>query len=69
VQVCESGSSEPLDLNTVLGRLRAQADRVCLPESVWAIVEAARARGIPWRRLSPAGVLQLGHGSHQQRAS
>jgi cyanophycin synthetase len=68
VQLCESCSHEPLDLNTMVSRLRALADRVCLPDSVWAIVEAARARGIPWRRLSPAGVLQLGQGSGQRRA-
>jgi cyanophycin synthetase len=70
LQLCEScDGQQPLDLSPAIDRLRDLAHRVCLPDSVWAMVEAARARGIPWRRLSRHGVLQLGWGGRQRRAS
>ena len=69
LQLCgfTDGGVSP-DLQAAIDRLRALASRVCLPESVWAIAQAARARGIPVRRLSRSGVLQLGYGSSARRS-
>lgn len=59
----------PPDVAAAVGRLREVATRSCLPPSVWAIAEAATARGIPWRRIGRSDVLELGFGSRQRRAS
>jgi cyanophycin synthetase len=48
-------------------RLREVADRVCLGPSTRAIVQAARRRGIPTRRLTGGSLVQLGHGIQQRR--
>lgn len=51
----------------IRGRLVERADDVCLGPSTMLIVEAAAARGIPWRRLGDLSLVQFGHGRRQRR--
>jgi cyanophycin synthetase len=44
-----------------------RADDVCLGPSTMLIVDAAAARGIPWRRLGDLSLVQFGHGRRQRR--
>ena len=57
----------PFDVQAELAELRALHQRVCLGPSTNAIVEAARNRGIPVRRLNTESLVQLGYGSRQRR--
>ncbi|MCI0455795.1 MAG: hypothetical protein L0Z62_02285 [Gemmataceae bacterium] len=57
----------PYDVSAEIEKLRALARRVCLPPRAAALVEAARRRDIPVRRLGPEGLVQLGHGARQRR--
>ncbi len=57
----------PFDIDANLKRLRELADRVCLGPSTNAIVDAARARNIPVRRLNAGSLVQFGHGKKQRR--
>ena len=57
----------PFDIDGHLQRLRELADRVCLGPSTMAIVEAARLRNIPMRRLNARSLVQLGQGIRQRR--
>ena len=57
----------PFDINANLTRLRELADRVCLGPSTSAIVEAAKARNIPMRRLNAGSLVQFGQGKKQRR--
>lgn len=57
----------PFDVNDELKRLRELADRVCLGPSTAAIVDAARLRNIPTRRLNAGSLVQLGQGIKQRR--
>ena len=57
----------PFDLAGELHKLRELAAEVLLGPSTAAIVDAARLRGIPVRRLNTASLVQLGHGSRQRR--
>ena len=57
----------PFDIETHLKRLRELADRVCLGPSTTAIVEAARQRNIPARRLNSGSLVQFGQGKKQRR--
>jgi len=50
-----------------LRRLRELADRLCLGPSTQAIVTAAKARGIPFVRMSHGNLVQLGYGKAQRR--
>jgi cyanophycin synthetase len=59
---------EPFTLEAELEALRAIADRYRLGPSTVAIVDAARARGIPVLRLTADdSLVQLGYGINQQR--
>jgi cyanophycin synthetase len=59
---------EPYDAPAALERLREMADEYRMGPSTRAIVNAARRRKIPVRRLTPTGSLvQLGYGIHQKR--
>lgn len=59
---------EPFDVAAEVARLRAIALRVALGPSTMAIVNAARDRGIPWRRIrEDISLVQLGHGAQQRR--
>jgi cyanophycin synthetase len=55
------------DLAGMLTKLRDLAHEVSLGPSTRAIVEAARARGIPVHRLSEGSLVQLGWGERQRR--
>jgi cyanophycin synthetase len=57
----------PFDAGAEVGRLRRLAGKVCLGPSTAAIVAAARARGIPARRLNSESLVQLGHGARRRR--
>lgn len=57
----------PFDIEVNLKRLRELADRVCLGPSTLAIVDAARNRNIPVRRLNTGSLVQLGQGAKQRR--
>lgn len=59
---------EPFDLEAALEHLRDVVDCHALGPSTKAIVDAAKQRGIPWRRLQPGrSLIQLGHGVKQRR--
>jgi cyanophycin synthetase len=59
---------EPYDAPAALERLRELADDYRLGPSTRAIVDAARRRRIPVRRLTPTGSLvQFGYGIYQKR--
>ena len=57
----------PFDVEGEVKRLRQLADRVCLGPSTNAIVDAAKARNIPVRRLNDRSLVQLGQGVKQRR--
>jgi cyanophycin synthetase len=54
-------------LDSELERLRMLADQLCLGPSTRAIVHAAKARGIPFIRLTEGNLMQLGYGQAQRR--
>ncbi len=58
----------PFDVAGELERLRDLCHEVRLGPSTRAIAAAARARGIPVRRLGSENLLQLGWGGRQRRA-
>ena len=56
------------DVVAEVARLRAIATRSALGPSTMAMVDAARERGIPWRRIREGiSLVQLGHGALQRR--
>ena len=57
----------PFDVQGQLRRLRELADRLCLGPSTQAIVTAAKARDIPYVRISHGNLVQLGYGKAQRR--
>ncbi len=58
---------EPFDLDGALDRLRALDEDVRLGPSTGSIVQAARVRGVPVRRLTDGSLVQFGWGSRQRR--
>ncbi|MCC6124823.1 MAG: cyanophycin synthetase [Pirellulales bacterium] len=57
----------PFDLAGEIARLRNLAQEVCLGPSTGAIVAAAKARGIPVRRMNEYSLVQFGYGRKQRR--
>jgi cyanophycin synthetase len=57
----------PYDIKSEIKRLREFADRVCIGPSTMAILDAARERNIPFRRLNSTSLCQLGQGCKQRR--
>lgn len=57
----------PFDLAEALSRLRELDEDVRLGPSTGAIVQAALARGIPYRRLTEGSMVQFGWGAKQRR--
>ncbi|MEO7128435.1 MAG: cyanophycin synthetase, partial [Rhodoferax sp.] len=55
------------DVEAAIARLRDADEDERLGPSTGAIVHAAAARGIPWRRLTQGSMVQFGWGSHQRR--
>ncbi len=60
-------SGAPFDLAAAVARLRALDEDQRLGPSTGEIVQAARTRGIPYRRLTSGSLVQLGWGSRQRR--
>jgi len=58
---------QTFDVNAALGSLRELAEEVCLGPSTRAMVDAAKLRGIPVKRLTAGSLVQLGWGSKQKR--
>ncbi len=58
---------QPFDLAQALAALRDLNEDVRLGPSTGAIVRAAVARGIPYRRLTEGSLVQFGWGSRQRR--
>ena len=65
IRACISGA--PYDIAAVVARLQDLYESVRLGPSTAAIVEEARRRGIPVRRLNSGSLVQLGHGRHLRR--
>lgn len=57
----------PFDIEAEVEKLKEYGCEVCLGPSTRAIVDAAKARGIPWRRLTEGSLVQLGYGHNQRR--
>jgi cyanophycin synthetase len=57
----------PFDLDAALVRLRELDEDVRLGPSTGSIVQAAAARGVPYRRLTEGSLVQFGWGSKQRR--
>jgi len=55
------------DVDAAIARLRETDEDVRLGPSTGSIVQAAAARGIPWRRLTEGSLVQFGWGRHQHR--
>ena len=67
-QLCQSAlDGTPFDLDAVLKELRELDEDIRLGPSTGAIVAAAVARGIPFRRLTQGSLVQFGWGSKQKR--
>jgi cyanophycin synthetase len=67
-ELCVAARSRlPFDLADALNRLRELDEEVRLGPSTGAIVAAAVARGIPYRRLTDGSLVQFGWGSKQRR--
>ncbi len=60
-------NQEAFDLHQALTELRDLDEDVRLGPSTGAIVDAAVARGIPYRRLTEGSMVQFGWGSQQRR--
>ncbi|MCB1277914.1 cyanophycin synthetase [Prosthecobacter sp.] len=58
---------QTLDVNAEINLLRELAQDVCLGPSTRAMVDAAKVRAIPVRRLTEGSLVQLGWGSKQRR--
>jgi cyanophycin synthetase len=67
-RICVSAvKGEDFDGEGEIRRLRDYAEEVCIGPSTKSIVDAARKRGIPVRRLNDRNLVQLGYGIRQRR--
>ncbi len=67
-QLCIAALNDtPFDLDATLKELRDLDEDIRLGPSTGAIVSAAIARGIPYRRLTQGSLVQFGWGSKQKR--
>jgi len=67
-QLCDAARrDQPFDLEGALAQLRELDEDVRLGPSTGSIVNAAVARGIPFRRLTEGSLVQFGWGSRQRR--
>jgi len=67
-ELCRAAETDgPFDLAGALARLRELDEDVRLGPSTGSIVQAAVARGIPYRRLTEGSLVQFGWGSQQRR--
>lgn len=58
---------QTFDVNAAIEGLRDLAHDICLGPSTRAMVDAAKVRGIPVRRLTEGSLVQLGWGSKQKK--
>jgi cyanophycin synthetase len=66
-QLCIAAALDrPFDIHATMRKLREISDRDCLGPSTRAIVQAARARRIPVRKLNFGSLVQLGHGARRR---
>ena len=65
IAAAENGGA--FDSDAVIAQLRELDEDERLGPSTGSIVEAAAARGIPWRRLTQGSLVQFGWGSRQRR--
>ena len=65
--VCAALQDDSFDLPAAIVRLRDLDEEERLGPSTGAIVDAAVARGIPYRRLTKGSMVQFGWGSRQRR--
>jgi len=65
--IAAARADAPFDLAAALARLRDLDEDERLGPSTGAIVQAAVARGIPYRRLNTASLVQFGWGCKQRR--
>lgn len=66
--LCQAAAADqPFDLADALKKLRELDEDVRLGPSTGAIVQAAVARGVPYRRLTEGSLVQFGWGSRQRR--
>jgi cyanophycin synthetase len=65
IRACITG--EPFNVASLVDRLEDLYETVRLGPSTAAIVEEARRRGIPVRRLNSGSLVQLGHGRNLRR--
>jgi len=67
-QLCRAALNDaPFDLEATLKELRDLDEDIRPGPSTGAIIAAAQARGIPFRRLTQGSLVQFGWGSRQQR--
>jgi cyanophycin synthetase len=67
-ELCQATIDDtPFDLQAALARLRELDEDIRLGPSTGSIVQAALARGIPYRRLTEGSLVQFGWGSKQRR--
>lgn len=67
-QLCQAAVEDsPFDLAAAIAELKDLDEDVRLGPSTGAIVQAAVARGIPYRRLTEGSLVQFGWGSRQRR--
>lgn len=69
VALLEAGPAMADSIPKVVRQLAETARTAGLSKPDAAVAAAAQARGIPWRRLTSGGALQLGYGSHQRLVS
>jgi cyanophycin synthetase len=67
-QLCQAAAGDgPFDLEAALAQLRELDEDVRLGPSTGAIVQAAVARNIPYRRLTDGSLVMFGWGSRQRK--
>ena len=67
-KLCEAAlSDQPFDLESAVKQLHELDEDIRLGPSTGSIVDAAVARGIPFRRLTEGSLVQFGWGSKQRR--
>ncbi len=62
-----AAAGHPFDVDAAIARLRELDEDTRLGPSTGSIVDAAVARGIPYRRLTQGSMVQFGWGSKQRR--
>lgn len=60
-------AGDPFDLDAIVRGLVHVADETCLGGTIYPMLLAAKARGIPIARIDDYALVQLGEGLHQRR--